>query len=372
MSENLTILTSTSFNKAQIINTRLESEGIECYLRNIQPSQLPQGAVIKIFVKEVDLEKAFSILKEFHTEIDSSIAHVHTEVAFSELFIIPIDFTNASLNACYYALELANILKARIMLIHTYGLPDIRPMSIDDTNLYQGTLALQVAQVKEEAERKLSEFLHQLGKYIKSRSLIEIPISTQLIQGFPDEITLYTVESENANLIIMGVAGKEVRTFETMGKIASKIVERTKIPVIIIPEDTEFHGIDKIKNILYTTAFDESDFSAIQKLVSFVSRLEINIFCLHIDNKESNPWDKVKMDGLHEYFYKVYGKTNVECDLIVSDNLLYALDEFISVKHIDFMSITNRKRKLISKLINPDITLKILYHTRIPLLILPG
>jgi nucleotide-binding universal stress UspA family protein len=230
----------------------------------------------------------------------------------------------------------------------------------------------EITQIKEEAEKKLSEFLQKLTKYKKSRALIDIPISSHLIQGLPDEITLYIVESEKANLIIMGIAGKDVRTFEPMGKIASKIVERNKIPVAIIPEDTEFNGIDKIKNVLYTTAFDESDFSAIQKLISFVTRLDVTIFCLHIGNKETTPWDKVKMDGLHEYFYKVYGKANVECDLIVSVNILNALDEFISQKHIDLISITTHKRKLISKLINPDITLKILYHTRIPLLILPG
>ncbi len=370
MSEHLTILTSTSFNKAQFIATRLESEGIECYLRNPHSGQLTQGESVKIFVKENELDKAFLTLKEFHLEINNVSEPVIAEISFAVLFVIPVDFSNASLNACYYALELANKFKARIMLIHTYSFPPVE--SFDNTDLYQEIINTELTQVKEEAEKKLSEFLQKLNKYKKSRVLVDIPISSRLIQGFPDEITLYTVESEKANLIIMGVAGKDVRTFEPMGKIASKIVERNKIPVVIIPEDTAFNGIDKIKNVLYTTAFDESDFSAIQKLISFVTRLDVTIFCLHIGDKETTPWDKVKMDGLHEYFYKVYGKTNVECDLIVSDDILNALDEFISQKHIDLISITTRKRKLISKLINPNITLKILYHTRIPLLILPG
>ena len=103
-----------------------------------------------------------------------------------------------------------------------------------------------------------------------------------------------------------------------------------------------------------------------------MSQPDVNLFCLHIDNKETTPWDSVKMDGLHEYFYKVYGKANVECSLIVSKDILKALDDFISHKSINLIAIIAHKRKLISKLINPDITLKILYHTRIPLLVLPG
>ena len=68
MSDNLIILTNATFNKAQIIATRLESEGIECYLRNIPPAKLTQGAV-KVFVKVSDLDKAFSILKTFDKDI---------------------------------------------------------------------------------------------------------------------------------------------------------------------------------------------------------------------------------------------------------------------------------------------------------------
>ena len=372
MSENLTILTSTSFNKAQIVATRLEAAGIECYLRNVSIMQTGQGSGVKIFVKKEELDNAFHILKEFHLEINTPASIIIEETAFPALFILPVDFSNAAVNACYYALELAAKIGARIKLIHMFGFPDIQPMAYDDPGFYQVTLTEQLNSLKEEAEKKLAEFLQKLATYKKSRALKDIPVSTKVINGFPDEITLYTAESEKANLIIMGVSGKDTRTFEPMGKIASKIVERSEIPVMVIPEDTEFKGIDTIKNLLYTTTFDESDFSAIQKLINLVSKLDVSIFCLHIDNKDSSPWDKVKMDGLHEYFGKVYGKTNVECDLIISEDILKALDEFITLHHIDIVSISTRKRKFIAKLINPDNTLKILYHTKIPLLIFHG
>ena len=372
MSENLTILTSTTFNKAQIIATRLEALGIDCYIRNISNTQAMPGPGVKIFVKETDLENAFNTLKEFHMEINASATNVVEEAAFPALFVIPVDFSNASLNAAYYALELAARIGARIKLIHTFRLPNIQPMSFDDNGLYPDSFSENSTALKEEAEKSLSEFLQKLVLFKKSKGLKDIPISTNVINGIPDEITLYTAESESANLIIMGVAGKEVRTFEPMGKIASKIIERSVIPVMIIPEDTEFKGIDKIKNLLYATAFDESDFSAIQKLISFVSKLNVSIFCLHIDNKDATPWERVKMDGLHEYFSKVYGKTNVVCDLITSDDLLKALDGFITNHQIDIISIITHKRKLIAKLINPSITLKILYHTKIPLLVFHG
>ena len=294
------------------------------------------------------------------------------ETAFPDLYLIPINFGDASLNACYYALEMASKLKARIKLIHAYGLPDVRPMSFDDTEFYAGTLATHITEIREEAEKNMAIFLEKIKAYSKAKSLPEIPVTTNLINGMPDEITMYTAESEGAMLIVMGVSGKEVRTFEPMGKIASRIVEKSNSPVLIVPEDMDFKGIEKIKNVLYTTAFDETDFSAIGRLISIIQGLNMDIYCVHIGTENNDPWDKIKMEGLKEYFNKVYGKTNVECDLLFSKDIIKALDEFITAKDIDLITLTTRKRNLISKLINPSLALKILYHTRIPLLVFHG
>lgn len=292
--------------------------------------------------------------------------------AFPELFLVPINFSTASLNASYTALELAAKMKARVKLIHSYILPDVRPMSFDDTEMYASTLSAQLTDIKEEAEKNMASFLDNIKAYASRRNLSDIPISSKLINGVPGEIAMYTAESEKAGLIIIGVSSKEERSFEPMGKVASRIVDKSSIPVLIIPEEAEFTGLEKLKNVLYLTSFDESDFPAIGKLFFFVKWLDTNIFCLHIGREEKDQWDKIKMEGLREYFNKAYGKPNVRTDLIFSKNMIQSLDYFISSNNIDLIGITAHKRNIISKLINPDITLKILYHTRIPLLVFHG
>lgn len=292
--------------------------------------------------------------------------------AFQDLFLVPINFSNASLNATYTALELAAKMKARIRLIHAYNLPDVRPMSFDDAEFYAGTLSSHITEIREDAEKNMTAFLEKIKVYIKNKALPEISITANLINGIPGEIAMYTAESEKAGLIIIGVSGKDVRSFEPMGKIASKIVEKSTVPVLIVPEDIEFKGIDKFKNVLYITKFDESDFSAIGRLISIVKWFEMDIHCLHIGEEEKDQWDKVKMDGLREYFNTVYGKPNVKSDLIFSKDMIQSLDGFIASNSIDLISLTAHKRNIISKLINPDIAVKILYHTRIPLLVFHG
>ncbi len=291
--------------------------------------------------------------------------------AFPDLFIVPIDFSKASLNASYTAVELAGKLNARIKLIHAYNIPETRPLSPDDTDFYSGTF-VNYADIREEAEKNMAAFLEKISTYIKHKALPEVPVTFNLLTGVPDEITLFTAQSEDAKLIVMGVSGKDVRTFEPMGKIASHIIEKSVVPVLVIPEDIEFKGLENFRNILYTTSFDESDFAAIGRLLSIAKWPHMNIHCLHIGEEERDQWDKLKMEGLREYFHKVYGKTNVECDLIFSKDILKALDEYITSKKIDLISLTTHKRNVIAKLINPSIALKILYHTQIPLLVFHG
>jgi nucleotide-binding universal stress UspA family protein len=292
------------------------------------------------------------------------------EPALTNLFLVPTDFSDASLNACFFSFELAAKLNARIKLIHAYGMPEVRPMSFDDTDFYAGTISNHVNEFRAEADKNMAKLLEKIKKYQKNKSLPEVSVSHNIINGNPDEVILYTADTEKAGLIIMGISGKEVRTFEPMGKIASRVAEKTtQTPVLVVPEDLKFESIENVRNVLYITDFDESDFQAIGKLISIVKRLETNIFCLHIGNEEGDDWDKVKMEGLKEYFNKVYGKPNVKSDLIFSKDILKALDEFIISKNIDLISLTTHKRNIISKLINPSIALKILYHTRIPLLI---
>jgi nucleotide-binding universal stress UspA family protein len=366
MSDHLKILASISFSKAQIISSRLESLGIECFFKDVN-AVIQQSGQIEIFVKEDDIKKANEILHEIALEMPDLTTE--DDIAITDVILVPVDFSMASLNAAYFALELAAKVKSRIKFLHTYGFPEMRPVSFDDTDFYSGTLSAYITEMRQEAETKFEDLLRQIQRYIVERNLGEIPISTAIINGLPDEIILYTANTEKVGLILMGISGKEVRTFEPIGKMASHVVERAKCPVFIIPEDFVLNGIDQLKDVLYTTAFDESDFIAVKRLFKIVQQLNSNIHLLHISNAEGNTWDTIKMDGLRDYFLKVYNRSNVSSEVIVSKDILKALDEYIDKNSISLISVVTHKRNLMWKLMNPSITLKILYHTKIPLLV---
>ncbi len=369
MSEKLTLLSSSTPVKAQAIVKYIESSGIQCYLQNPNADDSNNEYNTNIFVKEIDFAQSFKLLNNFHPDTLSSESQNPDQQSFPGLIIVPVDFTLASDNACYYAVELAAKFHARVKLIHTYGIPDLGPYIIEEGEFYQSTLNTQFSEIREQTEKKLTELELKLKNYISSKSLIDVPVNKLLIYGLLDEITLYSSEVDQASLIVLGMLSENSITFGSASKIASRIIEKSTVPVLIIPEENKFVGLEKINNILYLTTFDESDFSAIQKLISMVKNISLKIYCLHIESGNINPWDQIKMNGLKEYFKSSYHLNDVICDIVSSDNTLQTLDEFIKNNKIEIITVINHKRSTLAKLINPGITKKILFHTRIPLFV---
>jgi hypothetical protein len=123
-----------------------------------------------------------------------------------------------------------------------------------------------------------------------------------------------------------------------------------------------------VKNLLYVTDFDESDFVTLKSLMNLTDQLDLDIHCVHIGN-DPKSWDKVKMEGLMEYFRKSYGKTQVTYYFISQKNLLNDLDQLIRDKSINILSLTAHRQSIVDKLFKPNITKKLFYHTSIPLLV---
>ena len=125
----------------------------------------------------------------------------------------------------------------------------------------------------------------------------------------------------------MGTRGKGSGVGSIIGSVTASVITRMKMPVLAIPEKYTFVGEENVKNLVYVTDFDESDFLTLKSLINLTDQLGLDIHCVHIGDPDS--WDKVKMEGLMKYFAEVYGKTQVSYSFVSQKNLLTDLDQLI-------------------------------------------
>jgi nucleotide-binding universal stress UspA family protein len=214
----------------------------------------------------------------------------------------------------------------------------------------------------------MEEFYGDIKEKIERDKIEGVKIDYALVRGVASEEIILKSEEYKPDVIIIGTRGQGENANDLIGSVTAKIIENTKVPVLVIPEDSIYEGIATI-NIMYATDFDDSDLKALQKLMNIMSPFDIRLYCVHIGSEESKTWDKAKMAGLKEKLNDQYGDYDIECNLIEEKDFMKGVQEFIRQKNIDIISMVTHKRNLISKLLNPSYTRKVLFHTNIPFLV---
>lgn len=67
-----------------------------------------------------------------------------------------------------------------------------------------------------------------------------------------------------------------------------------------------------------------------------------------------------------------YPQLEIYYDVVKNDNLLSSLDSYIKSNHIDIITLTSYKRNIFSRLFNPGIARKMIFHSDTPLLVIYG
>lgn len=287
-----------------------------------------------------------------------------------EKILVPVDYSANSIQACRYALKLASKANATIKIFHAFYSPAYDLIELTGTKSSQRKLREEVTQKLIEGEKeKMQDFINSLSEYAEYKKVPAKNIETVIIPGLAKEEIQHMAEKYLPNLVVMGSRGKNTEENSILGSITEFAIKKLKCPVLAVPTDYTFVGEHNIKNIAYLTDFDESDFLSIKKLMGFTNLLQLTIHCLHIGGK-ADKWEKVRMDGLRNYFANSYDTTKVECTILGSHkNTLQAIDDYVKVNKINILSLTTRRRNLFEKVFKPSLAKKLFYHSSIPLLV---
>ena len=283
--------------------------------------------------------------------------------------LVPIDYSDCSRFACRYAIKIACKLGVEIKLFHTYYSPAFDLIELAGAVQTQSQLREEVTVNLEESEKETIEsFLKGLKDYITECGIPPIKITYNIAPGVPEDEIINFCDDYKPDLVVMGTKGKGTGVGSIIGSVTAAVINRIAYPVLAIPEKYTFIGEENVKNVMYVTDFDESDFLTLKSLINLTDQLNLDIQCVHIGD-DPDSWDKVKMEGLMKYFAEAYGKTQVTYSFVNQKNLLLDLDQLIRDKQINILSLTAHRQSIVEKLFKRNITRKLFYHTSIPLLV---
>jgi len=370
MSKKLVTIAVNSFSRANILKNHLESANIECTLTSPDLSKPVEGNNINIRVNEADYSRAIEITDEINQQYGEEEINIPAEKLTINKILVPVEFTEYSVNGCYYALGIAEKYNAEIHLFHCFNNSYFEAIPYTDNADMGMNYDPYIQEIESNARKKIKNLADEIKKEIEKKKITGVSIDYTLTSGPIDDQLIIVHDEYKPDLVVLGTRGKGKKTNDIMGRITTSLIETIDTPVLAIPEETTFDKFNDI-NVLYTTNFDESDYSAIRKLIGILSYFNIKVFCVHIDTGESGEHIYTKMDKLKQYFSNKHKEIKVEFDIMRNDDMLDGLQKFIDENNINILSLSAHKRNIILRLFYPDVTKKIFFHTNIPLLVFP-
>ncbi len=265
---------------------------------------------------------------------------------------VPVNFSKTSLNAVNYAIKLGQKIPSTITLLSC------------SSPIKEATDTSSEAEI----QKKLDDLRAEINSKLTSEQKQHINLITRLESGYPEDILVDISIKEEPDAIVMGTRSKGETIKELLGSVTSDVIKNAKVPVLAVPAESTV-DVDRISNVLFVTDFSDSDYRSLHKLIRLITPFKTHIFAVHFKAGLPDVWDKKRLEAMRYYCKQTYRNYSIEFEFISGDDFINSIDEFTNEKAIDLIAMTRHKRNMISKILHPSITRKILFHTDIPLLV---
>lgn len=267
--------------------------------------------------------------------------------------LVPIDFSETSNNALLYAIEVAKLTKAKIILFHVYQLPVI----ISEVPV--------IIPSSEEMEKRCRHDLRNLQRTIQQENGNQITVEYESACGFPvDEINLFS-DKNKIDLIVMGMQGAGYLAEKMIGSTTTSLIHSTKHPVLVIDKKVEFKHINKI--VLACDYIKIPNDLIFEPLKEFVRLFKSHVYLLNVVK------DLVHLPTLSEAVAGIkieQGLADIDhtFHFAESDDVVEGINEFVTAQNMDMVVLIPRMHSLLKNIFIEPQTKKMAFHTKVPLL----
>lgn len=356
-----------TYEKAQILRSILESEGIPAVIQGINIIQPVVPGNVRVRINQVDLDKALKIIED----IDFTSSEEIEDHPVKKEVLIPVDFSDYSMKACEFGFKLAKDLSCDVKLFHVFFSP-YYPTSIGDMFSVPAADQDVYKAVREKTEQEMFKLKEKIDAKINAGKLPKITYTYTLSEGLPEEEIISYSRKINPQAIVMGTRGRNAKELDLIGSVTAEVIDGCRTPIFAIPEHVAQFDLAEMKKIVFLTNFRERELKAFEILVKFIKDYPIKVYLAHITKKE-DVWDEIKLAGINKYLKKQYPSLDFEYEVIDGNQgLEEMLDKFVKDNKIELISMSSSRRNLLGRMFNPGIARRMLFHSDTPLLVIKG
>ena len=267
--------------------------------------------------------------------------------------VAPTDFSDKSVNAVFYAADMACMIQADLALVHVCQVP----MTFSDTPAPASTLAGLMSEAEERIDRLAGRILDRTGGQIRTTTVVK--------EGnVVDEINRYCATIDTFAVVMGAERAGAVERFLLGGRSVAA-VKHLVWPVIVVPPGSEFNGI---RNIGLACDFRKvTETIPYKEIEMLVNKFQTRLHVIHVtaekgeeyseEKIEACSWLKDTLDELKPVYHFIGGKDPDK-----------GIRDFIKEHALDLLIVIPKKHSLIHKLFRKSETEKIVLHSPLPVM----
>ena len=262
--------------------------------------------------------------------------------------LLPTDFSDGSLNACAYALDLFGSAGTTFTLVHSYvdPVPGYAAMVDMSSTLYAASV---------------EGLAHFAERFRGLKGGAEAVVTTEVAFGLLSPALNNVCKEKGIDVIVMGTQGATGGTL--FGSSAGAVAKTSTVPVLIVPKDARFKGL---RHILLADDHLRVEPLAMRVLVQWAHREAAHITIAHVQrDQQEAPDPRVLAD-----YDEVFAKVAHTYDAAAGDDVALALSNMAERDDMDLVAVLHRHTGFLNGLFHGSVAKHLAMHTRIPVLVL--
>lgn len=266
------------------------------------------------------------------------------------------DFSKNSVSALRYAQFISEKIDGQLFVLHVFD----NPISLASTvSISYSKKEMKVS--AEQTERLRAFCTEHLGK-----APDDLNITMKVVESNSKSDGIISVAKDmKADIIVVGTKGGSPIKDVLLGSTTTVLLEKAPCPVLAVPVDITIKNID---NIIYATAFERADISAIQEIVELAKLFDAAIKIIHISTKKEYAGED-QMEWFKEMLQQNVDYGKIQFDLSFSDDVYEALQKYVDEIDPDIIVMLEREGySLIKNIWHRDLVKRMKIDSKIPLL----
>ncbi len=273
--------------------------------------------------------------------------------------LVPVDFSATSIKAFQFAIDIASKSGGSVLLYHLYAAArNTTPGLLVSPGEYNKQLALT-------SLKKLKRFKKQILK-----DPMAVVVST-IVGRSPvvGNILLFS-QKHHIDLIVMGTQGATGLKKITMGSNASKVMEKTKVPVLLIPEKFQWKLPE---NVVFTTAFKRTDRNALSFAFEFIRLYGAGVTFVNLAKPGQQNYS-AEEDNFETYAFSLkreYTGSKIKFLQLKTKSIVDRMETLDETIPYDMLIMARRKLSFLDRFFQKSFTKEMACITSHPLLVIP-